>query len=270
MATAYIQCSTGDSSASAARIVVDYTQSITNNTTTASFMLQIYFKGNYGTYDSDSTTHYFKIDNVSHDRTNKPWDNPTSWTNVWTSSYTQTFTHNTDGTKDISVYLSYNSGTSRLGTVSCNTSFSFPDIARASKIGDISTFYVEDTFYVPITKYSSSFTDNLAIKIGSTTIKSISNYISNNAIKFTPEENLKAYNLLNSSNKATFTFVVTTKSGTTTIGSDTATVTGIAAGNVKMKINGVWGRSLLWIKIDGIWKRALIWVKISGTWRRGD
>lgn len=139
--------------------------------------------------------------------------------------------------------------------------------ALQSMINSVKDFTVEDDFSVGITKYDSSFTDKLEIKIGTTIIKTISAYTNNSAIRFTDSEILKIYNTL-SHNSATFTFALTTLNGSSTVGTNSANATGTAKGTAKININDSWKRGIVWIKVNGVWKRALIFVN-SGGWKRG-
>ena len=63
-------------------------------------------------------------------------------------------------------------------------------------------------------------------------IKTIANYTNNADINLTDTEILAAYNAIDKA--GTFTFTLTTKNGSTTIGTDSKTAIGTAAGTVKI------------------------------------
>lgn len=188
-----------------------------------------------------------------------------SYTSKEIFNRTATITHDTDGTfsetfQTECTYSTYATGT-QSGTVAFDT------IPRASEIGAISNFNLEDTFSVPVDKKSPSFTDDLVMKQGSTTIKTILNYTSGASINLTDTELLTAYNAIDKS--ASFTFETTTKSGSTVIGTDNAAATGTAAGTAYFKTSGSWKRALPYIKVNGTWKKAIANIKSGGSWKRG-
>ena len=94
-----------------------------------------------------------------------------------------------------------------------------------SAIGSIPTFDVDKGVTIPLTKYDSSFVDTLVVSYGGTTIKTISGITNGTKVSFA-NDLPTIYNLMKSVNSGTFTFAVTTKSGSTTIGTNKATATG--------------------------------------------
>lgn len=145
-----------------------------------------------------------------------------------------------------------------------------PITPAASVLGTISNFDLEKSFSVPLTKYSSSFTDTLEIKCGSTLIKSISGYTNGLAINLSVSELLNAYKALGSINSGNFTFNLITKNGTTQIGTSTKTAVGTANGTTKIKVNGVWKNAIPCVKVDGTWKKTIAFIKVNGVWKRGN
>ena len=143
------------------------------------------------------------------------------------------------------------------------------NIPRGSVINSVSSFNLEDTFSVSITKYSSSFEDTLAIKYGGTTIRTITGYTSGMAINLSDSEILTAYNALGTNMSGTFTFNLTTKSGSTTIGTDSDTATGTAKGTMQINVNGVWKRAVPHINVGGTWKRCVAYFHDGIDWQRG-
>lgn len=95
----------------------------------------------------------------------------------------------------------------------------------ASALGSIASFDVDDGVKVAITKYDSTFADTLVVSYGNTTIKTISGITNGTKVSFA-NELTTIYNLMKTVKSGTFTFKLTTKSGSTTIGSSTQTATG--------------------------------------------
>lgn len=106
-----------------------------------------------------------------------------------------------------------------LGDAALSGSVPIPDIPRASKFGEIENFNVEGTIVILLTKYVSSWTDNLTIKLDDVVIKTIDNVSNNQEIVFTEEELETIYTLMTNDNKKTFTFENVTLNGETQIGS---------------------------------------------------
>lgn len=95
-----------------------------------------------------------------------------------------------------------------------------------SVLGTISNFTIGNAISIPITKYSSSFVDNLVIKYGSTTVKSVSNVNNGDSISFTSSELNTIYSLMSTVNSGTFSFTITTMNGSTSVGTSSKNATG--------------------------------------------
>ena len=149
-------------------------------------------------------------------------------------------------------------------------SMTLPIVAAASSLGNISAFNLEKNFSVPVTKNSGSFTDTLEIKYGNTAIKTISNYTNNASIQLNSSEILTAYKAMGNSRSGTFTFNLTTKNGSASVGTSSKTATGTAVGTLKTKANGVWKNSIPLVKVNGDWKKAIAYIKVNGVWKRGN
>lgn len=160
-------------------------------------------------------------------------------------------------------------GTSHSWTNTASTTFYLDTIPRASTFGNINNFNLEDAFTVNVDKKNSSFTDTLEMLIDNVTLKTISNYTSR-AINLTNEELARAYNLISSSaTSKNVKFKVTTKNGSSTIGSNTSgDVIATIAGTARVKVGGVWKQAVPWVRINGTWRRAVSNVNDSGTWKR--
>lgn len=140
-----------------------------------------------------------------------------------------TFDHNDSG-KLSNIVCSASVDTSTgLGDASLSGSVPIPDIPRASKFGEIENFNVEGTIVIPLTKYVSSWTDNLTIKLDDVVIKTINNVSNNQEIVFTSEELESIYNLMSDTNSKSFTFEIVTMNGESQVGTTQITT---AIGNI--------------------------------------
>lgn len=151
--------------------------------------------------------------------------------------------HDSDGTKDFSYSFKQEfaitySGSS-VGTISGSGSGTLNTIPRGSVLGTISAFTIGNAINIPITKYASSFTDTLVISVGGTTIKTISDIDNGYDVSFTEAELTNIYKKLPSATSGTFTFKITTKSGSTTVGTSTKTAKGTIPSSIKPSISSV-------------------------------
>lgn len=163
-----------------------------------------------------------------------------SWITLHT--ITQTIKHSDDGKGTCYIYgkISGPSSTSLGGkTVSGSKTVTLDTIPRASVLGTISNFTLGNAINIPITKKSSSFTDSLTISLNGTTIKTISSIANGDDVSFTSAELTKIYGLIPSGSTGTFTFKLTTKSGSTQIGTSSKTATGTIPSSVKPTISSV-------------------------------
>ena len=156
---------------------------------------------------------------------------------------THKVTHNSDGTKTVTASTTFNmkatiQGTYK-GSITATGTMVLDDIPRGSVLGTISNFTLGNAINIPITKYSSSFTDTLVISLAGTTIKTISDISNGDDVSFTTAELTKIYGLLPSATTGSFTFKLTTKSGTTSIGTSSKTATGTIPASVKPTISSV-------------------------------
>ena len=118
--------------------------------------------------------------------------------------------HKSDGTQKITYSASIATGTS-VGTLSPSGSATLTTIPRGSVLGSIGSFTIGNAINIPITKYSSSFTDTLTISVGGTTIKTINNITNGYDVNFTETELNNIYKKIPNATSGTFTFKLTTK-----------------------------------------------------------
>lgn len=158
------------------------------------------------------------------------WSSDIEYTTSW-----YTVSKKTTGTTSLSVRLYATGG----GTRDSTYNFSLAIDPAASVLGSISNFTIGNAINIPITKYSSGFTDSLTISVAGTTIKTINNISNGYDVSFSSTELTNIYKKIPSSTTATFTFKLTTKSGSTTVGTSTKTVTGTIPSSVKPSISSV-------------------------------
>lgn len=256
-----------------------------NNRSSFTYWLQLIRSGSQDTYDTDN---YAKIRAKFNGVTQNEQTGMDFWvkndTNgksgfIINSDNTYKFSfnvpHNMDGTKQVNLKLEFepviSSGSYIIGGQTYVVDFgtiSFDPIPRASVLGTVSAFDLEDSFSVPVTKYSSSFTDKLDLSYGSSPIAARSSYTSGTAIKLSDDEILKAYRLMGTSETKTFTFKISTYYGSTLIGTSSKSVSGTSAGTMHVRVNGKWERAVPYVRVSGAWKKSLGYVRNS-SWKRG-
>lgn len=224
---AYIPSSSGGNTGTGSglvRIVWTETVNDADNTSTINAYTQIKRSSSGTTTGTFSGT-------VTIDGTSKSISEYGSWTTTWQtvgSSYSKTISHNTDGTKSITISTSLTqSGTTMAGTYKTSATVDLTTINRQSTLNPIDDFSINTTDSIPIsiTKYVNTFTDNLVISIGNTTIKNVSNISDGAEITFSSSEVAAIKNLM-SSPQIELTFTLTTLNGATTIGTSTQTAIG--------------------------------------------
>ena len=149
------------------------------------------------------------------------------WSKTGTTGW-YTVSGKTTGTTPVYVQIVDTGGYAQAGWDVCDTSPTYNlyvDPAQ-SVLNAISNFNIGDSIYIPITKYSDSLSDTLVVKYGNTTIKTVSNISPNSYISFTSSELNSIYSLMSSVNSGTFSFVLTTYSGGSSIGSCSQSATG--------------------------------------------
>lgn len=218
------------------------TQNIASNYTPVSWKLQLISSNSTANINSTASKDY----SVTVDGSKKTGTNTVGLSGGATktlASGSKNIYHDSDGTCTFSYSFSQEfaitySGES-VGTKSGSGTGTLDTIPRKSVLGTISNFTIGNAINIPITKYYSGFTDTLTIKLGSTTVKTISSVTNGYDVSFTTAELNNIYSLLPSATKGTFTFTLTTKSGSTTIGTSSKTATGSINANIKPSISSV-------------------------------
>ena len=221
------------------RIVWSSTKNDSNNTSNVTATVQIKKTGSSSTSGTFGGT-------ITIDGTSYPVSKYGSW--AWgdwrtVGSASKTVTHNENGTKAINISANLKqTGTSMAGTYTASGTATLDTINRASKLNVIDDFKLTDTITINITKYITTATDKLQIKLGDTLVKEINNITNGYELTFTSSEQTTIKNLMTSP-QAILIFLLTTINGETTLGTSTqsATVTSLdkpVYRNVIKKENG--------------------------------
>lgn len=214
----------------AARIELVLTESdvsIVNNTSKVT--AKLYYYGNGVSYSGYQKKWTITIEGTTYSGTNTF---TTSTSAQLLGTVSKTVTHNDNGAKTVSVSASFATGVS-IGTLTTSKSLTLTTIPRVSDLSINKTSVPADgstTVIATATKKASSFTDELTVSLGSysQTIES--------GVAFTiPEEWINAI----AGTSAVATVKVTTKSGSTTIGSKTVSLTVTVPASVVPVINDV-------------------------------
>lgn len=157
--------------------------------------------------------------------------NETGWTYSGTTGW-YTVSNKTSGTTSFYAVLVDTGGYAQANWNVYDTSATFNLAVDPAKsvLGSISNFTISNAITIPITKYSSSFTDNLVIKYGSTTVKTVNGITNGASVSFTSTELNTIYSLMSTVNSGTFSFTITTYNGSASVGSSSQTATGSITG----------------------------------------
>ncbi|MCQ2087650.1 MAG: DUF859 domain-containing protein [Bacilli bacterium] len=112
-------------------------------------------------------------------------------------------------------------------------------MANASVLGTISDFTIGNDITIPITKYSSEYSDTLNIYCGNTWIKRVEGLVNNQSVSFTTAELNDIYSTMSNVTGALFKFRNTTYNGENIVGTSEKYATGTIADSVKPTISSV-------------------------------
>ena len=211
-------------------------QSIVNNTTKIAWRLEGAGTSSVGYYKAgnfkvviDGTTVYSTGQN---DRINL-------YNGTLVASGTYTFSHNASGEKSFTASAQAGIYTYAVNC-SGSASFTLPTIARVSTINSISGSKITDTFKVNYTEYSTVFTNNLLIAIdGYSTTQTITDYQSGASFTLSTAMKNEIYSATENDKTVTLSFKLSTYSGTTLIGTSSATTKTITINNSNPTIGGI-------------------------------
>lgn len=229
------------------RIILRYswsagTQNIANNFTPVSWSLLLISNNSTANISSTASKAY----SVTTDGTKKEGTNTVGLNGGATktlASGSKNVYHNSDGTKTFNFSFSQAfaitySGAS-IGTITGSGSGTLDTIPRGSVLGDIGNFTIGNAITIPITKYSTAFSDTLNIYVGDTWIKRVEGLTNNQSVSFTTAELNNIYKAMPNVTSATFRFVNSTYNGANVIGTSTKTATGTINTNIKPSISSV-------------------------------
>lgn len=209
--------------------VIQNSQSIENNTSNVT--MSAYIQSNHSSYYfygySATTNLTF---NGSTKATNTVTVDTRNGNKVLLATWTGNVEHNSDGTLKVNVGATFTCNYSYVTGGSVSGQFEFNTIPRASKFGNIPDFTLDGNegvgvpFSVPVTKKSNALTDTLQIYMptssGYKLVATRNNY-SSGTVTFSSSELNTIYPLFTTT-QVNFRFNLTTKSGSTTIGTDEA------------------------------------------------
>lgn len=217
-------------------------QSVANNTSTVRLVL-------YSMINKSSSTKWEAAENfgyVGYDNGNKQYLSTTydfsgNRINKF-GDYTYTISHNSDGTKTVTLQGSWStSHSSYISGGSVSGQVTLPQIARASTISSLST-NLGSAGTISITRQSSSFTHTLTYTFGSAS-GTIATKTSNTSVSWTPDVSLIAQFGANDKTK-TGTITCTTYSGNTSVGTSTSTLTLTIPNSSLWNASGTFGSAL--------------------------
>lgn len=126
--------------------------------------------------------------------------------------------HNDDGTAPaFNITSFWNDTATSIGSVTATKDIVLDPILRGSRLGEIDTFNIDDELTISISKYVSTYTDNLVVKVGKTTIKTINGITDKYSLIFTSTEKTTIKNLMKSP-QVIVTFELSSYDGSTLIG----------------------------------------------------
>ncbi len=202
------------------------TQSITNNTT--SITAKLYLRSNGSGYTIVSSV-YNKaakiiVDGVTSTKSDANVSIAGNQKRL-IHTYERTITHNSDGTRSVtmggSLFIGINLSGGYVGTVTFDDkTFTLDTIPRASSITSFPNFTIGNNFTVTIQRNSGSFNHDLTLKVGSTTIRpKVAGVGTSYTYALTTGEQNIIYQAIPSSTSATITLTCQTKKDGVNVGS---------------------------------------------------
>jgi hypothetical protein len=218
------------------------TPNVANNFTPINWTLSLISTNSTANISSTASKNY----SVTTDGTKKEGTNTVGLNGGATrtlASGSKNIYHGSDGKKTFSYSFSQTfsitySGVS-IGTITGSETGTLDDIPRSSILGNISNFTIGNAITIPITKYSTSFSDTLNIYVGDTWIKRVEGLTNNQSVSFTTAELNNIYAALSNVTSGVFRFVNSTYSGSNIIGTSTKTATGTINTNIKPSISSI-------------------------------
>ena len=194
------------------------TQNIAANTSTISWRLE----GDGNAQSSRYKAGNFKvvIDGVTVYSTSED-DRIWLYDGTLVASGNYSFNHNNQGEKSFNVSIQAGIYTYAVNCTGSG-SFTLPTINRISKITAINGSNTSDELSVNYTEYVAAYTNNLIIKLGNTTLQTITNYNSGASFTLSDSALNTIYSSITSAKTATLSFSLQTYSGSLLIGTSDA------------------------------------------------
>lgn len=201
-------------------------QSIANNTSNVTVGVRASWTG--GSYNLLQKSGWLTIDGTKYTFTNSFNDKQTTSGTKLLFEKTVNVTHSSTGTKTLACSASYTSGVSS-GTVAASASKVLTTIPRKSTLtASNGTLGTAQT--LKVTRQASSFTHTITYTCGSAS-GTVCTKSSNTSISWTPPLSLASQNTTGTSVSVTFT--ITTYNGSTSVGSNTKSITCSIPSSVK-------------------------------------
>lgn len=213
--------------------VTEDSTSVANNTSNVTVYIQVHRTNTgYTTYGSGTVSGSVNGTSYSKSISSSTKVSDSTWVTLYSNTYT--ISHNSDGSKTISVTANFSWTRTGSGSVSCTLT----TIPRASSIswgsGNSTTAGVTDGAIISISRASSSFTHTIKYAFGNAS-GTICTKTTATTVKWTIP--LSLLNQIPSATSGTGTLTCTTYSGSTAVGTSTLKLTVVAPSSVKPTIS---------------------------------
>lgn len=198
------------------RIEWSAVQDINANTSTITAKGILYWTSNLQTWGTG--TYYMSIDGVRG--SNTVYAEISYNSNTVVITYTRTVSHNADGTKSLTLNFSGGISGTTLTSIDCQGTITLDTIPRASSFSIPSSVNMGSNLAVSITRASSSFTHDVKLTFNGQTVSA-----SNVGTSATLAAPIGWASQIPNATSGTGTVTVTTKNGSTTIGTTSKNIT---------------------------------------------
>ena len=214
------------------------TQSIANNTSTIKAQWYMIKTQNYDSYNNSGDSRVtLNIGGTTYSKyINFDFRDKAVGTTVLLATYSRTITHNSDGTKSVSISGTHTTGLSSLGTKTLSGTANLDTIPRASSVSASNmTMGTEST--ITVSKKNSNFTHRVYYSFGSKSNVEITNGAASGNVSFTPPLSLASE--IPNATSATITIRCVTYNGSTQVGTATKSVKLSVPSSVKPSVSGI-------------------------------
>lgn len=215
------------------------TQSITNNTSTIKAQWYMIKTQNYDSFNNSGESKVvLNIGGTTYTKyINFDFRDKAVGTTILLATYSKTITHNSDGTKSVSISGTHTTGLSSLGTKTLSGTANLDTIARASSVSASNMTMGTDST-ITISKKNSGFTHRLYYTFGSkSNVEITSGATTSASVSFTPPLSLASE--IPNATSATITIRCVTYNGSTQVGSATKSVKLSVPSSVKPSVSGI-------------------------------